>query len=189
MIAWADPGPRSKLFRSAKGIHIVANLHEQHSRSHFVDAGDRLQRLKNRLVWIESAQHLPGKNCDTSFQLLNMVQRLGEHKDMIGRRLAGQGIKKLLFGLSRLCLTLMKRGSITPENERFLTAFEMTCFLSSRSEARDLVTLFGMYFHSNNKGLSQISVMLFVIALMPFSSEFMFSSEFTIENGAKTSNR
>ena len=25
----------------------------------------------------------------------------------------------------------------------------MTCFLSSRSEARDLVTLFGMYFHSN----------------------------------------
>nr|VFJ94417.1 MAG: hypothetical protein BECKLFY1418B_GA0070995_10582 [Candidatus Kentron sp. LFY] len=43
----------------------------------------------------------------------------------------------------------MKRGSITPENERFLTAFEMTRFLSSRSEARDLVTLFGMYFHSN----------------------------------------
>nr|VFK15327.1 MAG: hypothetical protein BECKLFY1418C_GA0070996_101432 [Candidatus Kentron sp. LFY] len=46
----------------------------------------------------------------------------------------------------------MKRGSITPENERFLTAFEMTCFLSSRSEAGDLVTLFGMYFHSKNYG-------------------------------------
>nr|VFJ51495.1 MAG: hypothetical protein BECKFM1743C_GA0114222_100978 [Candidatus Kentron sp. FM]VFJ54298.1 MAG: hypothetical protein BECKFM1743A_GA0114220_101295 [Candidatus Kentron sp. FM]VFK08396.1 MAG: hypothetical protein BECKFM1743B_GA0114221_1006810 [Candidatus Kentron sp. FM] len=51
-------------------------------------------------------------------------------------------------------------GLITPgwkisrfaSGQGFLAALEMTCFLSSRSEARDLVTLFTMCFHSKETG-------------------------------------
>lgn len=96
VVAGANSHPGGQAMRAAEGIHIGANLGQQHGRTDQIDAWDRLEQGQNVSLGFKFAEQANVEAGDTRFDLLDMSHQLIEHKAVARRQIALQGIEQFL---------------------------------------------------------------------------------------------
>ena len=96
VVARADADPGSQTIRTAEGIHIGANLNQQHGGADQVDTGNRLQQRQGVALGFEFGQQASIEARNAGFGFLNVPHQFIENEAVAGRQFSLQGIEDFL---------------------------------------------------------------------------------------------
>ncbi len=96
VVAGADADPGGQTIGAAEGIHIGANLDEQHRSADQIDAGNRLQQGQGSALGFELGQQASIEAGDACLDLFDVTHQFVENETVTGSQVALQGIEDFL---------------------------------------------------------------------------------------------
>ena len=92
VVAGADTHPGGETVDRAEDLHVVANLDQQHGRADSVNTVDGLDQRQRGAVGRQLLQQVQVEAGDAMLQVLDMRHQFLQHKAMLGREIAFEGV-------------------------------------------------------------------------------------------------